>query len=84
MRERIPAIDGWLPFARAGNLMIHGPVLEDCYLRLAGYVDRILEGASAAELPVERPTEVELVVNSRGRRRCTSRYVDRSSCGSTR
>jgi putative ABC transport system substrate-binding protein len=63
LKERIPAVDGWSPFARAGNLMIYGPVLEDCYRRLAVYVDRIHKGARPGDLPIELPTTVELVIN---------------------
>jgi putative ABC transport system substrate-binding protein len=62
-RTHIPAIDGWAPFARQGNLTIYGPVFEDVYRRLAVYVDKILKGAKPADLPVELPTKVELVVN---------------------
>ena len=63
LRNRIPAVDGWSPFAKAGNLMTYGPVLEDCYRRLAVYVDKIGKGAPPADLPIELPTKVELVVN---------------------
>src|SRR5215471_5830296 len=63
LKERIPAIDGWSPFARQGNLMIYGPVLEDCYHRLAFYVDKIHKGARPGDLPIELPTKVELVIN---------------------
>lgn len=63
LQQRIPAVDGWAPFARAGNLLTYGPVIEEVYRRLATYVDRILKGASPADLPVELPTRVELVVN---------------------
>ena len=62
-KTRIPAIDGWEPFARAGNLMTYGPVIDDVYRRLAAYVDKIRKGASPGSLPVERPIAVELVVN---------------------
>jgi putative ABC transport system substrate-binding protein len=62
-RYRIPAVDGWSSFARQGNLLTYGPVLEDCYRRLADYVDRISKGANAGELPIELPTTVELVIN---------------------
>jgi putative ABC transport system substrate-binding protein len=63
MRQRIPAVDGWAPFAREGNLMIYGPVLEDCYRRLSVYVDKIIRGARPGDLPIELPTRVELVIN---------------------
>jgi len=65
METRIPAIDGWAHFARQGNLMIYGPVLEDCYRRLAAYVDKIRKGAKPGDLPVELPTKLELVVNAK-------------------
>ncbi|HZI82957.1 MAG TPA: ABC transporter substrate-binding protein [Casimicrobiaceae bacterium] len=63
LQQRIPAVDGWSPFAREGNFMVYGPVLEDCYHRLAVYVDKIHKGARAADLPIELPTKVELVIN---------------------
>lgn len=63
LQQRIPAVDGWSPFAREGNLMIYGPVLEECYRRLAVYVDKIAKGARPGDLPIELPTKVELVIN---------------------
>ena len=63
LQTGIPVVDGWAPFARAGNLLTYGPVLEDVYQRLAVYVDRIAKGARPADLPVELPTRVELVIN---------------------
>lgn len=63
LQQRIPAVDGWSPFARQGNFMIYGPVLEECYRRLAVYVDKIGKGARPGDLPIELPTKVELVIN---------------------
>jgi len=62
-KNRIPTISGWAQFAESGNLMSYGPNLRDVFRRLATYVDKIFKGAKPAELPVELPTTVELVVN---------------------
>lgn len=63
LQSRIPVIDGWASFARQGNFLTYGPVIEDVYRRLALYVDKISKGARPADLPVELPTKVELVIN---------------------
>jgi putative ABC transport system substrate-binding protein len=63
LEHRIPVISGWARFAESGCLMTYGPNLRVSFRRLATYVDRILKGAKPAELPVELPTSVELVVN---------------------
>lgn len=63
LKTRIPAISGWAQFADRGNLMSYGPNLSDSYKRLASYVDKIAKGAKAADLPVELPASVEMVVN---------------------
>jgi putative ABC transport system substrate-binding protein len=63
LKNHVPAISGWAQFADSGNLMSYGPNLRDVYRRLATFVDKILKGAKPADLPVELPTTVELVVN---------------------
>jgi putative ABC transport system substrate-binding protein len=50
-------------FPEAGGLLSYGPSLPDLFRRAASYVDKILTGAKPAELPVEQPTKLELVVN---------------------
>jgi putative tryptophan/tyrosine transport system substrate-binding protein len=62
---RLPAVSGWSSFADSGLLFNYGPNLRDIYAMAASYVDRILRGARPAELPVERPRSIELVVNLR-------------------
>jgi putative ABC transport system substrate-binding protein len=65
LEHRIPVVSGWARFAESGCLMTYGPNLQASFRRLATYVDKILKGAKPAELPVELPTSVELVVNMR-------------------
>jgi len=62
-RSRIPTVSAWPQFAEAGNLMTYGPVIQEAQVRLASFVDRILKGAKAADMPVELPTKIELVIN---------------------
>jgi putative tryptophan/tyrosine transport system substrate-binding protein len=64
-KYRLPVVSGWADFAEAGALCTYGPRLTESYRRLAYYVDRILKGDKAAELPIERPTVFELVIDLR-------------------
>lgn len=63
--QRIPVVSGWADFAEAGALCTYGPKLAESYKRLAYYVDRVLNGDKPAELPIERPTVFEFVINLR-------------------
>ena len=65
LRNRIPAIYEDARFAQAGGLMAYGPSIPAMFRRAAAYVDKILKGAKAGDLPVEQPVEFELVVNLR-------------------
>jgi len=63
--QRWPSISTSMNYARAGGLMSLGANTPELYRRAAGYVDRILKGADPAELPVERPSRIDLLVNRR-------------------
>jgi putative ABC transport system substrate-binding protein len=60
---RLPTMHGFREFAEAGGLMSYGPNFPDLFRRAADYVDKILRGTKAADLPVEQPTKFELVIN---------------------
>jgi putative ABC transport system substrate-binding protein len=60
---RLPAIYPFRDFALGGGLLSYGPDVVDQYRRAAGYVDRILKGERPADLPVQRSTKLELVLN---------------------
>ncbi len=62
-RHRLPAIFSFAYYARAGGLISYGLDQVDQFRRGAAYADRILKGAKPAELPVQYPTKLELVVN---------------------
>ena len=63
LKHQLPAMTNASQFAQAGLLMSYGPNVEDLYRHAATYVDKILRGASPADLPVEQPTKFELVLN---------------------
>jgi ABC-type uncharacterized transport system substrate-binding protein len=62
-KVRIPMISGWKEFSEAGGLASYGPNREVTARRVAYDVDKILKGAKPADLPVERPTMFEFVIN---------------------
>ena len=62
-RRRLPAMYGWREFVEAGGLMAYGPNIPDMFRRAATYVDKILKGAKAADLPVEQPTRFDMLIN---------------------
>jgi putative tryptophan/tyrosine transport system substrate-binding protein len=62
-RHRLPAIYAFRNMAVEGGLLSYGVDIVDLYRRSAAYVDRILRGANAGELPIQAPTGFELVLN---------------------
>ena len=62
-RHRLPAVYPFRYFVTSGGLISYGPDPIDVFRRAAGYVDRILKGEKAADLPVQAPTTYELVIN---------------------
>jgi putative ABC transport system substrate-binding protein len=50
-------------YAEAGGLMSYGTNFQDLYRRSAEYIDKILRGAKPADLPVQQPTEFDLIIN---------------------
>jgi putative ABC transport system substrate-binding protein len=62
-RQRLPVVGEFRATVEAGGLISYGPNQIDMWRRAAVYVDKILRGAKAADLPVEQPTKFELVIN---------------------
>jgi putative ABC transport system substrate-binding protein len=62
-RHRLPAAYPYRFFATSGGLMAYGIDRVDLYRRAAVYVDRVLKGAKAGDLPIQQPTKFELTIN---------------------
>jgi ABC-type uncharacterized transport system substrate-binding protein len=63
LKARLPTISLFNSFPKVGGLMAYGPNLASMFNQAASYVDRILSGANPGELPIERPSKFELVIN---------------------
>ena len=63
--HRLPSIFQFREFVVEGGLMSYGPDIGELSSRAATYVDKILKGANAAELPIEQPTRFLLTINRR-------------------
>jgi len=64
-QHKLLLASGWGPWAREGAILSYGPNLDEITQRSAAHVDKILRGASPAELPVEQPTKFQLVINAK-------------------
>jgi putative tryptophan/tyrosine transport system substrate-binding protein len=64
-QHRLPAVYASPEYVAEGGLCAYGVDLNDNYRRAAAYVDRILKGQKPADIPVQRPTKFELVLNLR-------------------
>src|SRR4029434_10522394 len=64
-KHRLPSIFANREYAEAGGLMSYGQNQVDIYRRAAGYIDRIFKGGKPGDLPVEQPTKLELLINSK-------------------
>jgi putative tryptophan/tyrosine transport system substrate-binding protein len=62
-KYRLPAIYELKPFVEDGGLMCYSPSITEMFRGMASYVDRILKGAKPGDLPIERPTKFDLVIN---------------------
>lgn len=65
LKHKLPTSMPLEPYVASGGLMSYGPNVKAIFRRAAAYVDRILRGAKPADLPVERPSKFDLVVNAR-------------------
>src|SRR5262249_19780428 len=63
LAARLPTMYGFREFAEAGGLICYGPNVPRVFRRAGDFVDRVLRGTKAADIPVEQPTTFDLVIN---------------------
>lgn len=64
-RDRLPVVSIYRDFAKSGGLIAYGPNLDIVYRRAAHFVDKLIKGQRASDLPVEQPVIFDLVINQR-------------------
>lgn len=64
-KNRVPVMAVFANFTAGGALLNYGPNVADLVARSAGYIDKILKGARPGDLPIQRPTKFDLVVNAK-------------------
>lgn len=62
-RQRLPAVYASRSFVESGGLLSYGAAYPNLYYRAAAFIDKVLKGARPGQLPIERPTKFELVIN---------------------
>jgi len=63
IRRKLPSMFGWKLYVQSGGLISYGPNLHDAYAHLAVFVDKLLNGKRPADIPIEQPTHLELIIN---------------------
>jgi putative tryptophan/tyrosine transport system substrate-binding protein len=63
VQHRLPGVHAYQELVEAGGLMSYGPSYAEMHRRAAYFVDRILKGTKPADLPVERPSKFEPMIN---------------------
>jgi putative ABC transport system substrate-binding protein len=62
-KNKLPVISQFREFTEAGGLMAYGPGNDEMFRRAAVYIDKILKGGKPSDIPVERPTKFNLIIN---------------------
>ena len=63
LNARLPTMHGGREYVEDGGLISYGPDISDMFRRAAEFADKILHGTKPAEMPVQQPTKLELVIN---------------------
>jgi ABC-type uncharacterized transport system substrate-binding protein len=63
LQRGLPVVSLFTSFPKVGGLLAYGPNVASMFTQAARYIDRILSGAKPADLPIERPSKFELVIN---------------------